>query len=421
MPLVAHEPVPLTRSRPSSVAIIASGLMVTLVTVALARLSFGLILPPMRAALGLSYEQAGHLGTATALGYVSLVMVAGALASRRGGRASILLGLVFVIAGFSGLSLASAYWQLLVLMTLLGFGTAFAYTPLISLIATWFPQRRGVVIGLLNSGVGLGMMCAGWIVPYLSSAHDDGWRLVWMLFAATGLVTLVAALLFLHNPPRPVSDAQIPDAAADDRQEIRRSVFRNPYVLTVGLVYGIVGMTYIVQAIFMFSYALAAGVDPSVAGRLASFMGLLGIICGPIWGSVSDRLGRGHSLMLAMSLACVSTAIPVLWPTLLGFGGHYVILGVAVTGMFTCALAASTESVSVHAAPLAVSYVTLFFATGQLLGPTAAGWLISWEDGFRLTFGVSAAITFVGALLGWRLTRIVLPLRSAPAVRSAST
>jgi len=77
--------------------------------------------------------------------------------------------------------------------------------------------------------------------------------------------------------------------------------------------------------------------------------------------------------------------------------------------------------VSVHAAPLAVSYVTLFFATGQLLGPTAAGWLISWEDGFRLTFGVSAAITFVGALLGWRLTRIVLPLRSAPAVRSAST
>lgn len=419
-PGVHREPVPMNRDRPSSVAIIACGVMVTLVTVALARLSFGLILPPMRAALGLSYEQAGQLGTATALGYVSLVMVAGALASRRGGRASILLGLVFVITGFSGLSVASAFWQLLVLMTLLGFGTAFAYTPLISLIATWFPQRRGLVIGLLNSGVGLGLMCAGAFVPWLSSAYDDGWRLVWMLFAATGLVTLVAALLFLHNPPRPIADGEATGDAPDRRREIRRSVFRSPYVVTVGLTYGIIGMTYIVQAIFMFSYALAAGVEPHVAGRLASFMGLLGIICGPIWGSVSDRLGRGQSLMLAMAFAFVSTAIPVISPTLIGFGAHYVILGVAVTGMFTSALAASTESVSAHAAPLAVSYVTLFFAAGQLIGPTAAGWLIGFEGGFRLTFGVSAAFTFIGALLGWRLTRIVLPVPPAPAVKSAS-
>lgn len=408
----------MMRERPSSIAIIASGVMVTLVTVALARLSFGLILPPMRAALGLSYEQAGHLGTATALGYVSLVMVAGALASRRGGRASILLGLVFVIAGFSGLSVASAYWQLLILMTLLGFGTAFAYTPLISLIATWFPKRRGVVIGLLNSGVGLGMMCAGAFVPWLSDAYDNGWRLVWMLFAGTGVITLVAALLFLHNPPRPDGGNEAAGVGPDDRRAIRRSVFRNPYVVTVGLTYGIIGMTYIVQAIFMFSYALAAGVEPQIAGRLAAFMGLLGIICGPIWGGVSDRLGRGQSLMLAMSFAFVSTAIPVIWPTLMGFGAHYVILGVAVTGMFTCALAASTESVSAHAAPLAVSYVTLFFATGQLIGPSAAGWLIGFDGGFRLAFGFSAAFTLIGALLGWRLTRIDLPL--PPAVKTAS-
>lgn len=393
----------------SSVLTIASGMLVTLVAVALARLSFGLILPPMREALGLSYEQAGHLGTATALGYLLLVMVAGALASRRGGRISILLGLVFAVAGFAGLSVAQAYWQLLVLMTLLGFGTAFAYTPLISLIATWFPERRGLVIGLLNSGVGTGMMAAGWLVPYISAAYDNGWRGVWMLFAAVGVVTLISALLFLHDPPRPGGAQAMHASARDSARATRRAVFGNPYVVTVGLVYGIVGMTYIVQAIFMFSYALAAGVDATVAGNLAAVMGLLGIIFGPIWGSVSDRLGRGPSLMLAMSLAFVSTAIPVISPTLAGFCAHYLLLGTAVTGMFTSTLAASTERVSAHAAPLAVSYVTVFFATGQLVGPTAAGILIDWSDGFRLTFGLSAAITLIGAALSWRLTRIALP------------
>jgi MFS family permease len=406
--------------RLSSVLTIASGVMVTLVTVALARLSFGLILPPMRESLNLSYEQAGNLGTATALGYLSLVMVAGALAARRGGRVSILLGLVCVIVGFSGLSLASAYWQLLVLMTLLGFGTAFAYTPLISLIATWFPERRGLVIGLLNSGVGTGMMSAGWVVPYISHAYGaEGWRWVWALFAAVGLVAFVGALLFLHNPPRPDGgDDNTGGTPAARRRAMRQAVFRNPYVVTVGLVYGIVGMTYIVQAIFMFSFALDAGIDPTTAGFLASIMGLLGIVGGPVWGSISDRLGRGQSLTLAMALAFVSTIMPVLSPSVLGFGAHFVILGISVTGMFTSALAASTERVTAHQAPLAVSYVTVFFAAGQLIGPTAAGWLIGWTDSFRLTFGLSSAIIFVGAMLAWRLTRLVLPddtQASAPA------
>ncbi|ROO30499.1 MFS transporter [Salinisphaera orenii MK-B5] len=402
--------------RPSSVLMIASGMLVTLVTVALARLSFGLILPPMRESLGLSYEQAGNLGTATALGYLSLVMVAGALASRHGGRVSVLLGLACVIAGFTGLSQASAYGPLVALMALLGIGTAFAYTPLISLIATWFPQRRGLAIGLLNSGVGTGMMSAGWLVPYLSQAYgDEGWRWVWALFAAVGVLAFVGAALFLHDPPRPEGTDTARSPTAADRRARRRAVFRNPYVVTVALVYGIVGMTYIVQAIFMFSFALDAGVDATTAGRIASLMGFLGIVCGPVWGTVSDRLGRGRSLVLAMGLAFVSTAIPVLSPTLAGFSAHYVILGVCVTGMFTSALAASTERVSPHEAPLAVSYVTVFFAAGQLLGPAAAGWLIGWTGGFRTTFGLSAVFILIGVVLSWRLTRALRPPERASA------
>lgn len=403
--------------RPAPALLIASGVSVTLVTVALARLSFGLILPPMRAGLGLSYEQAGSLGTATALGYLSMVMVAGGLAARRGGRLSILLGLGFVMAGFAGLSMASHYGLLLFLMAVLGFGTAFAYTPLISLIAAWFPTRRGLAIGLLNSGVGTGLMSAGWVVPYVSQAGGaDGWRWVWALFALAALGAWLAVLVCLPNPPRPARAANAGSAGTADpadtsRGGARMAVFRHPYVATVGLVYGIVGMTYIVQAIFMFSFALAAGIDPTVAGRLASLMGLLGIVFGPVWGTVSDRLGRGRSLMLAMALGLVSTVAPVATPTLAGFVAHYVILGVSVTGMFTSALAASTERVSPEQAPLAVSYVTVFFATGQLVGPSIAGWLIDALDGFRLVFGLSSLCILVGVLLSWRLTR----LRGAPA------
>jgi MFS family permease len=288
---------------------------------------------------------------------------------------------------------------------LLGIGTAFAYTPLISLIGTWFPARRGLVIGLLNSGVGTGMMSAGWIVPYLAQLDvDHGWRWVWILFAGVAIGALLASLAFVRDPPRPARSPRALTTA--ERRSARMAVFRNPYVVIVGIIYGIVGMTYIVQAIFMYSYALAANIDPDVAGALAAFMGMLGIVFGPVWGSLSDQLGRGQSLTLSMLMAFVSTLVPVLSPTLYGFATHYLILGVAVTGMFTSSLAASTERVNVDQAPLAVSYVTMFFAAGQLVGPSAAGWLIGVTDAFRFTFGVSAGLILLGALLSFQLTRL---------------
>ena len=391
----------MTRRR--AIGLLISGMLVTLTAVALARLSFGLILPAMQGAFGLSYGQAGRLGTATALGYLAFVMVAGGLASRRGGRLSILIGLGCLVVGFFGLAVARDYVLLLVLMTLLGVGTAFSYTPLISLIGTWFAERRGLAIGLLNSGVGSGLFLAGAVVPALTSADaTDGWRLAWAVFGAVALLATICVVFFLPNPPAVAGDtdaALTKSAAAESRPGLRREVFANPYVAIVGVVYAVVGLTYIVQAIFMFSYALAAGVDPVLAGRLAAAMGLIGIVAGPVWGTVSDRLGRAVSLALAMTMAGIATALPVIWPTVAGFSGHYLLLGASVTGMFTSVLAAATETVSPRAAPLAVSFVTMFFAAGQLVGPVAAGALIGEADQFRLTFGLSTAcILAAGAL-----------------------
>ncbi|GAB2800182.1 YbfB/YjiJ family MFS transporter [Halomonas shantousis] len=380
--------------RPPAGLMIATGILVIVVTLVFARLAYGLILPPMREGLGLSYQQAGNLGTVTALAYLCLVMVAGSVAARKGGKLAILLGVLFATTGFVGLSLASNYLVLLALMALLGFGTAFAYTPLISLLATWFPARRGAVIGLLTSGVGIGMLLAGFLVPYLTERFgSEGWRMTWCVFAATGVLAMVAVLAFLRNPPLPeTSQAQPID---------RAGVFRNRRVIVVGLAYGVIGMTYIVQTLFMFSYALDAGVSTQTAGRLVSAMGVLSIVAAPTWGWLSDRLGRGSAMLVAMILVLVATAMPVAWPVTSSFVAHYLLLGGATSGLFTSVLAASTEQVAPREAPLAVSYVTVFFAIGQLLGPALAGTLIEWTGGFQVVFAISCLVLMAGIYLSW--------------------
>lgn len=114
---------------PSMPAMVLAGMLVALVVIVFGRLAYGLILPSMRADLALSYRQAGTLGTVTALGYLLLVLVGGLAASRWGPRQAVLLGLLALTSGFTGLALASHYWLLVALMALLGLGTAFSFAP----------------------------------------------------------------------------------------------------------------------------------------------------------------------------------------------------------------------------------------------------------------------------------------------------
>ena len=93
------------------------------------------------------------------------------------------------------------------------------------------------------------------------------------------IVAGVVVGLFLRNPPRGGGSG----GPADPVPAARSGVYRNPHVINIGLIYGIVGLTYIVQTIFMYSFALESGIATRVAGNLAAAMGLLGLVAGPLF------------------------------------------------------------------------------------------------------------------------------------------
>jgi len=383
-----------TQQRPAMWLLITTGMLCTLVTVVFARLAYGLIIPSMRADLDLSYAQAANLGTVTATAYLVFLLYAGIFAGRFGAKQSILLGICLAGLGFTGMSLVNTYALQMLAMALMGLGTAFAFTPLISLLGSWYPEKRGTVIGFANSGVGIGILVSGALVPWVTESGDpDAWRTVWQLFAASALVTFLVVLLILRNPPR-----------RTDAVSVRRgliTVYRSPHVVVIGAIYGIVGLTYIVQTLFMYSFALESNIPALTAGQMMSMMGLISIVAGPCWGIAADRIGHANALITCMLLSVIATLMPVLWNSTAAFFVHYILMGATVSGLFTSILAASTTSVAPQYAPMAVSFVTLFFALGQLLGPALAGALIDWQNDFTLTFSISAVLLVAGTLLSY--------------------
>lgn len=390
-----------TNRTPNTFIMVFSGMLVALVVIVFARLAYGLILPSMRADLGITYRQAGTLGTVTALAYLLFVLLGGVAASRWGARNTVVTGLAVVTLGFAGLAMASDYWVIVGLMAFLGFGTAFCFAPMVSLLATWYPERRGLVIGCMSAGIGAGLFSIGLLVPWLSQLFGaDGWRAAWGVFACvSGLVALLV-LLAVCDPP-----------LADDGQAARPPsadkwlIYRNPRVITMAVVYGIIGMVYIIQAIFMVSYVVESGFDETTAGWLMAMTGLLSVISGPLWGSLSDVWGRGNALTMAMALVTAAMALPLINQSLPMFFAHFFFMGCAVNGVFTMIQAASTDQVAPRYIPIAFSYVTLFFAGGQFIGPAVAGWLIETSGGFQLAIAFTCAWLVIGLFLTQRIRR----------------
>lgn len=386
-------------NRPPILLLVPISMLCTLVAVVFGRLAYGLVLPVMRETLGLSYSQAANLGTLTALGYLVLLLYAGVFAGRHGGKKAILLGLSLGAAGYAGLSQFSAYPLLMLCMILMGFGTAFTFTPLVSLLGSWYPERRGMVIGFAGSGVGIGMLLTGALVPVITQSGDEAsWRMIWGIFAGIAAFVTVLVAIFLREPPQYEEPVSM-------RQGLK-TVYQNPHVVRMALIYGVVGLTYIVQVLFMYSFALDSGVAPQIAGRLVAVMGFVSIFSGPIWGWLADKVGHGRALTFCMTVAIFATLLPVIWPVTLAFTVHFLLVGLSVTGLFTSVLAAATSTVKPQHAAMAVSFVTVFFALGQLIGPALAGLLIDWQHDFRLTFALSAALMLVGAVASYGSTAV---------------
>ena len=387
--------------RPSLLIMVICGLLTSLVVIAFARMAYGLILPPMQADLGLSYQQAGILGTITALGYLTFVLAGGIAAARHGARRTIVFGLVSVAAGFAGLTVASQYGWLLALMALLGFGTAFSFAPMVSLLATWYPEKRGLVIGLMTSGVGLGMLLVGALVPAMTAWFgEDGWRVSWGIFGVIAVIVAVLVTVFAKDPPRLATAGGESPPSAD-----KWLIYRNTRVITVAAVYGIIGVTYIVQAIFMVSFMVSEGHSEATAGAFMAMMGLLSIAAGPLWGWLSDHWGRGNALTGALALVTLAMGLPLLDQSLATFFLHFLVMGLSVNGMFALIQASATDQVAPRYIPIAFSFVTVFFALGQLVGPAVSGWLIEEGGGFRVAFGFTFAVLVLGVILTLRIRR----------------
>jgi predicted MFS family arabinose efflux permease len=390
--------------RPLPTLVVAAALALgSAVSLGLARFSYALLLPPMRADLGWSYLTAGAMNTVNAAGYLLGALAAPATLRRFGARAVFLGGAVVTVLALLGHGLVLDDGTLYALRFVTGLGSAgtFVAGGLLAarLVAAAAPGARpqassGLVLGIYYGGTGLGIVASAFVVPVLSErAVPHAWQGAWFgLAALAALATGVAALA--TRAGREVSAAPAPSGA---RLRIDARAFAPSLVA-----YLLFGLGYIGYMTFVITLLRE---ERLIGGAVVAFFAMLGaavVASSWLWAGLLQRARGGGALALLNGLVAVATLLPVVSNEPVVVFASGLLFGAVFLSLVASTTALVRHNLAPAEWPAGIAAFTIVFAAGQIVGPSAVGFIADHFGGLRAGFACSAAVLALAALLAWR-------------------
>jgi MFS family permease len=385
-------------------AIVAAGTLTVFACIGLGRFALGMLLPSMGQGLELSYAEMGFIGTGNFIGYLAAVLVAGHVAQRRGARATVAAGLFLVAGTMILMGQAGGFLAALLLFVATGVGSGFANVPVMGLVSHWFGRGlRGKAAGFMIVGNGLAIMTAGQLVPAINQAGGaEGWRWGWMALGGIALLAAAAVAAIVRDDPGELGLEPLGGTPAPVAPATGGPVEAAPRgaVAHLGAIYFLFGGTYSIYVTFIVtSLVKEHGYPEDTAGTFWAWVGFLSLFSGPVFGILSDRMGRRAGLIAAFAVQTVAYGLAAS-----KLPGAAVILSVSLFGFSSFAVptimaAAVGDVLGPARAAKAFGVVTAFFGAGQVVGPAAAGVLAESSGGFASSYGLAAGGVLAASFL----------------------
>jgi predicted MFS family arabinose efflux permease len=369
---------------------------------AFGRFTYGVLLPAIRDDLAISNTVAGSLGTVNVGAYLFGTIVVAAATSRYRLLDVMRVGFLFSTAGLTLSAFAPGVWVLGVAMFASGLGGAMIWIPAPVIAADAIaPERRSLAIGLMGSGIGLGIVFSSQLSAYVrSSLGDDSWRTVYAVQAVIAVVVVLATLLFIgHSQVKPAGQR----SGVGGFQVLRK--MHGWAALT--LAYASFGLMYLLVVAFL---TTRLEDDSKWTGARASLaftsLGIAVIFGGPLFITLAKRTGPRPAMALAFTLWSVA-AIAILpgW-----FGSTLaasVVLGLLFAGIPGLITLYVVENTTVDDFGPSFAAATLSFGVAQMMSPQIGGRIADITGSFTLVFVLSSGFALIGTAAALRLPRRV--------------
>lgn len=358
-----------------------------------ARFSYGLVLPAMRDDLGWTYTEAGWINTANAIGYLLGALLALGLISRLGASFLFIAGMALTALALIMSGLTQDFWLLSFWRVIAGVGGAPVFIAGGVMASALFADdkaKNALAIAVYFGGGGFGMIICGVVLPYMVEWFGGAvWPLTWLLIGVLSYLCFLpsywAAAVTPSPPPAPQG---------------RAAPLPNARMLAGLACYFCFGLGYIVYVTFLIAWMRNNGADTALVAWTWAIMGAAVLISPFIWSRVLAGAEGGRAMALTSWAVGIGIAAPLIDASIIGVTISALLMG----GSFFMVPTSSTAFVRKNLPQIqwgkALSLFTVIFSVGQIIGPTAAGYLADITGDNTAGLAAAALVLGIGGLLG---------------------
>ncbi|MCF4006228.1 MFS transporter [Corynebacterium uropygiale] len=265
--------------------------------------------------------------TAVQLGVYAFAQIPmGMLIDRFGPRKLLLIGAVIMGVGQILLGLTTSYGVAIGARVLIGAGDATAFLAVMRLLPYWFPLKKTPIFTQLSASIGqMGQFISA--VPFLALLQGAGWTWAFVSLGAVGILIAIAAAVLVADSPEYVPSSQR-NAKAKLRTRILQPILHPTTIhlphlhwgrrirLRMGLrtqirkvgsqavcwqAFFTHGTAMLPQLIFTMLWGvplmtMGMGLSTAQVGLLLTVNTVSSVVCGPLMGIISARLGQKRDL-----------------------------------------------------------------------------------------------------------------------------
>jgi len=317
---------------------------------------------------------------------------------------------ILALCGFMmglGLVLASqvnALWQLYITYGLIvGIGMSAAFPISTGTTARWFLKRRGLALGIVSAGVGLGTLTMLPVAERLITAF--GWSGAYFVFGLAAGILIIACALFLRRDPeemgcRPYGMETQPSESNTDHEEGTRHIapetgvtlwtaVRTRPLWMLMFIYFLFNFSLQMVMVHLVNYATDLGITPLVAATLVSVIGIGSIAGRLIMGTVSDKIGSNNALLICCIVLATSLLGLIFARELWMFYLFAIVFGFAYGGEVPQIPALIGQFFGLRAVTALVGTILAGIALGGALGSWTGGQIFDVTHSYQIAFAIA--------------------------------
>jgi MFS family permease len=333
-------------------------------------------------------------------------------------RRVILVGALILGVGLALCSFTQTWWQFYIffsVITAVGLG-ATGWVPHVTIIQSWFKEKRGLPMGIISSGIGIGILVCIPSIQYLIIGL--GWRTAYRIMAIfIPLVIVSMAIIVLKRRPQGITyhpeigsrSTFVKDPLIVNEEwvsqtwTVRRAVTTRPFwFLSLALLLANV----ITHSIFAHQVAFFVdrGLEPLFASYIVGIVGIVSIGSKILWGVLSDRIGREMTYAMGITCSIIGIIFLILIdyrpsPILAYFFATFFGMGYAVTAALPPLITADFFEGRAYGSIF--GSLMIFIGIGGALGAWFAGFLYDQVGNYLPVFVILIGCALFSSLNIW--------------------